>query len=137
MNSQDAFAQTRLINALLSYQQAPAYPRISWCGLGSPSITGFPSILKAEEKEESRSSSTLRSLQTPNDPVPSLLPIISCPILSVRSKYDHTDFQRGNPFDDDFFAEMAHSTWNLKPMPLIEIHPLIFTQGKLGEDDEQ
>ncbi|GJX72317.1 hypothetical protein Tco_0309488 [Tanacetum coccineum] len=48
MNSQDAFAQTRLINALLSYQQAPAYPRISWCGLGSPSITGFPSILKAE-----------------------------------------------------------------------------------------
>ncbi|GJR47514.1 hypothetical protein Tco_1315617 [Tanacetum coccineum] len=48
MNSQDAFAQTRLINALLSYQQALAYPRISWCGLGSPSITGFPSILKVE-----------------------------------------------------------------------------------------
>ncbi|GKD06199.1 hypothetical protein Tco_1181173 [Tanacetum coccineum] len=49
MNSQDVFAQTKIINALLSYQQAPAYPRISWCGLGSPSITGFPSILKAEE----------------------------------------------------------------------------------------
>ncbi|GJY01724.1 hypothetical protein Tco_0359876 [Tanacetum coccineum] len=49
MNLQVAFAQTRLINALLSYQQAPSYPRISWCGLGSPSITGFPSILKAED----------------------------------------------------------------------------------------
>ncbi|GJT80036.1 hypothetical protein Tco_1054378 [Tanacetum coccineum] len=94
MNSQDAFAQTRLINALLSYQQAPAYPRISWCGLGSPSITGFPSILKVEEKEDSRSSSLL---DAPNDPVPSLLPIISCPILSVRSKCDHTDCQHGNP----------------------------------------
>ncbi|GKD26751.1 hypothetical protein Tco_1232965, partial [Tanacetum coccineum] len=39
--------------------------------------------------------------------------------------------------DDVFFAEIAHSTWNLKSMPLIEIYPLIFTQGKLGEDDEQ
>ncbi|GJY86696.1 putative reverse transcriptase domain-containing protein [Tanacetum coccineum] len=36
-------------------------------------------------------------LDAPNDPVPSLLPVISCPILSVRSKCDHTDCQRGNP----------------------------------------
>ncbi|GKD06090.1 retrovirus-related pol polyprotein from transposon TNT 1-94, partial [Tanacetum coccineum] len=27
-------------------QQAPAYPRISWCGYGSPSSSGFPSISK-------------------------------------------------------------------------------------------
>ncbi|GJS84380.1 hypothetical protein Tco_0750921, partial [Tanacetum coccineum] len=33
-------------NALMSYQQAPAYPRISWWGPGSPSITDFPSINK-------------------------------------------------------------------------------------------
>ncbi|GJX97771.1 hypothetical protein Tco_0353569 [Tanacetum coccineum] len=30
-------------------QQAPAYLMISWCGLGSPSITGFPSILKLRD----------------------------------------------------------------------------------------
>ncbi|GKE94549.1 hypothetical protein Tco_1579404, partial [Tanacetum coccineum] len=38
--------------------------------------------------------------------------------------------------DDVFFAEMAHSTWNLLLATSIGIHPLIFTQGKLGEDDE-
>ncbi|GJU72434.1 reverse transcriptase domain-containing protein [Tanacetum coccineum] len=50
--------------------------------------------LIGQEKEDSRSSSLL---DAPNDPVPSLLPIISCPILSVRSKYDHMDCQHGNP----------------------------------------
>ncbi|GJY30893.1 hypothetical protein Tco_0414388 [Tanacetum coccineum] len=30
-------------NALMSYQQAPTYPRISWWGPGSSSITDFPS----------------------------------------------------------------------------------------------
>ncbi|GJX81000.1 hypothetical protein Tco_0329149, partial [Tanacetum coccineum] len=33
-----------LINAPRADQQAPAYPRISWCGPGSPSLIGFPSI---------------------------------------------------------------------------------------------
>ncbi|GJX92214.1 retrovirus-related pol polyprotein from transposon TNT 1-94 [Tanacetum coccineum] len=47
----------------------------------------------SKEKEDSRSSSLL---DVPNDPVPSLLPIISCPILSVRSKCDHTYCQLGN-----------------------------------------
>ncbi|GJZ62589.1 hypothetical protein Tco_0618726 [Tanacetum coccineum] len=32
---------------LRAIHQAPAYPRISWCGPGNPSISGFPSI-KAE-----------------------------------------------------------------------------------------
>ncbi|GJV91884.1 hypothetical protein Tco_1539697, partial [Tanacetum coccineum] len=46
------------------------------------------------EKEDSRSSSLL---DAPNDPVPSLLPIIGSSIFTVGSLSEHTDCQRGNP----------------------------------------
>ncbi|GJW65968.1 hypothetical protein Tco_0117852 [Tanacetum coccineum] len=51
-------------------------------------------IVGKQEKEVSRPSSML---DTPNDPDPSLLPIIRSHLVSVGSKCDHTDCQRGNP----------------------------------------
>ncbi|GKE07575.1 hypothetical protein Tco_1399593 [Tanacetum coccineum] len=80
---------------------------------------------------------------------PSFLAIIGSSIFTVGSLSEHTDCKHGNlprviPLrslgqskarDDVFFAEMAHSTWNLKSIPLIEIYPLIFTKGKLGHDE--
>ncbi|GJZ23522.1 hypothetical protein Tco_0560981 [Tanacetum coccineum] len=50
-------------------------------------------------------------LDAPNDPVPSLLPIISYPLFIVGSLCDHADCQRGNPSDilltikDDILSE--------------------------------
>ncbi|GKC60972.1 hypothetical protein Tco_1088570 [Tanacetum coccineum] len=44
-------AYHKLTNAPRADQQAPAYPRISWCGPGSPSLIGFPSIKAVVDQE--------------------------------------------------------------------------------------
>ncbi|GJT46765.1 hypothetical protein Tco_0955480 [Tanacetum coccineum] len=49
-----------LINAPRASQQASAYPRISWCGLGNPSKFDFPSINKLWTSPSSESSSESR-----------------------------------------------------------------------------
>ncbi|GKD16017.1 hypothetical protein Tco_1205175 [Tanacetum coccineum] len=49
--------------ALMSYQQAPAYPKIRLWGLGSPSLIGFPSIISCGNNVVPLRSDTIQLVQ--------------------------------------------------------------------------
>ncbi|GJQ90472.1 putative reverse transcriptase domain-containing protein [Tanacetum coccineum] len=90
--------------ALMSYQQAPAYPKISWWGPGSPSLIGFPSIISCEI-DASRSSSLL---DAPLDLDCPFFPIIGYLLLTLGSKCEHTDCHAGTP------TSLEHVTFDIK-----------------------
>ncbi|GJW80372.1 RNA-directed DNA polymerase, eukaryota [Tanacetum coccineum] len=91
-----------LTNAPRAVQQAPAYPRISWCGPGSPSLIGFPSTKAVRE-----GSRLLHPLPLTSNLGPLFFAISGCPLVAVRSKCDHMDFQRGNPCVRGFVLLLA------------------------------
>ncbi|GJU36353.1 hypothetical protein Tco_1184707 [Tanacetum coccineum] len=72
---------------------------------------------------------------------PSFLAIIGSSIFTVGSLISPRiiplrSLGQSKARDDIFFAEMAHSTWNLKAMILIEIYPLILHRVSLGTMNE-